>query len=53
MEKPYSSFGYVPLSDNLYICDSCGRLSETSICPHCGSQCHKRRTNDFNPHVIS
>ena len=45
MGKQYSSFGSImeDISDNLYICDNCGGLSESNICPHCGSQCHKFR----------
>ena len=36
-----------------YVCDNCGRLSETRTCPYCGSQCHKNRINEYNPYLIS
>ena len=36
-----------------YVCDNCGRLSETRTCPYCGSQCHKNRINEYKPNFIS
>lgn len=55
---PYSPLGkeMKEVSESLstyYVCDNCGRLSETRTCPYCGSPCHKNRINEYKPNLIS